>query len=233
MDRRSSDNIQIIQPETSGRSLIPRLRVRAHLLATIPASKSLTSTITCRKFCNKVSNDVSVLQNYSWILKFFRKTPRQGAEDWTDLRHVPLEKLLHKDNPDWHDWSQRALKRRKRLETLSRHKVTHHNLHDLASFLRDGRRWGKGRHLFETNNSVGFTDGNYRERDQVFAIDGAKSPFILRRVGEENEYKIVSDCYLWAALELDYWNPGTRKGLWEDGDDRQPREEQTRMIEML
>lgn len=66
----------------------------------------------------------------------------------------------------------------------------------------------------------------------MFAIDGAKAPFILRSVGE-NQYKIVGDCYLWAALELDHWKPGTCKGLWGIGNYNQQPEEQTRMIELL
>jgi hypothetical protein len=229
MDRRPSDYIQILQPVTSSQSLIPRLRVRAHLLATIPASKRSIFGVNCWEFCNKMESDVSVLQHNSWILKFFRKTPRQSAEKWSHMQRGPLEKLLHEDEQD----TLRVWNLPQRFPHYV-YKEIPYNLHDLASFLRDGRRWGEGRYLFETNNSVGFTNGNHREGDQVFAIDGAKSPFILRRVSEEkNQYKIVSDCYLWAALELDYWNPGTRKGFWEDGDDRQPREEQTRMIELL
>lgn len=241
----STGTVQILQPEILTRSLIPRLRVRAHLLTAIPASKSRISSIKCLEFCEKVSSDVSVLQYYSWILNFFRNTPPENAdlsEEWTDTRHCPLEALLHENEPIIWDEDQifdyRAVafeqldELRPDPRILSMCKVTRFNLHDLASFLRDGIRWGEGRHLFEGNYSVGFTNGSYREGDQVFAIDGAKAPFILRSMGE-NQYKIVSDCYLWAALQLDYWNPGTLKGLWGVGNDNQPRKEQTGMIELL
>ena len=75
--------------------------------------------------------------------------------------------------------------------TQGRERMIPHNLHDLASFLEDGIIWGEGRHIFEADYSIGFTSGNYLE----FAIDGADAPFILRSMGE-NQYKIVSDCYL-------------------------------------
>lgn len=54
---------------------------------------------------------------------------------------------------------------------------------------------------------------NFREGDAIFAVDGVSTPLILREI-KPGEYRIVSECYLWAALELDYWNPGTKKGRW-------------------
>jgi hypothetical protein len=70
----------------------------------------------------------------------------------------------------------------------------------------------------------------YRAGDYFFAIDGAPYPFLLRKIGQA-KCRIVGMCYVWAALELDYWNPGTRKGTCLD----RPYDlgqEQTQMIEI-
>ncbi|OSS43607.1 hypothetical protein B5807_11719 [Epicoccum nigrum] len=81
----------------------------------------------------------------------------------------------------------------------------------------------RGRQLFETQYSVGhvprelpklhFSSVSFREGDAIFAVDGVSTPLILREI-RPGEYRIVTECYLWAALELDYWNPGTKKGRW-------------------
>lgn len=60
----------------------------------------------------------------------------------------------------------------------------------------------------EVSSSVIFRPG-----DAIFAVDGISTPLILREI-RPGEYKVVSECYLWAALELDYWSPGTKKGIW-------------------
>lgn len=65
---------------------------------------------------------------------------------------------------------------------------------------------------------------------EVFAIDGVGDPFILHQI-EPNRYRVVSPCYLWAALELDCWNPGSCKGEWVSGV-RNRYKEQTRIIEI-
>lgn len=49
--------------------------------------------------------------------------------------------------------------------------------------------------------------------DHIFAIDGAALLLILRPISH-GVYRIVGPCYLWAALDLDYWSPGSHKGLW-------------------
>ena len=80
-----------------------------------------------------------------------------------------------------------------------------------------------GHDLFESQYSVGlvprYMSGvhtgfvTFQEGDAIFAVDGVSTPLILREL-KPGEYRIVSECYLWAALELDYWNPGTKKGRW-------------------
>lgn len=87
------------------------------------------------------------------------------------------------------------------------------NVADLYIFKSTLKNAENDRLLFTTHYSIGHARGDMRRGDSIFALDGAKMPFVMRKVGPK-EYKIVTVCYLWAALELDYWNPGTRKGLW-------------------
>jgi hypothetical protein len=85
---------------------------------------------------------------------------------------------------------------------------------------------------FTTRFSVGFAHPGHEEvGDEVFAIDGASAPWILRK-NRQGSYHIVGECYLWAALELDVWNPGTKKGRWGDDDCRQDMGDQTRFIKI-
>lgn len=86
--------------------------------------------------------------------------------------------------------------------------------------------------MFRTHYSVGFSRVEVERQDFIFAVDGVRTPLILRKNdGASSRYRIVGECYLWAALELDYWNPGTRKGIWSS----RPYDlgqVQTRMIEI-
>lgn len=86
------------------------------------------------------------------------------------------------------------------------------NIQDLRSFVRILKKAGSLM-LFTTHYSVGLADGPIRPGDAVYVLDGARAPFVLRKAGLD-QYRIVTVCYLWSALRLDYWNPGTKKGLW-------------------
>jgi hypothetical protein len=110
------------------------------------------------------------------------------------------------------------------------HPWVHHNLDDLIDFAKTAVKHGKSRRMFTTSNSVGFTRDAFQFMDEIWAIDGARVPFILRKIGPKT-YRIVGECYLWAALELDYWNPGTRKGRWNENEPAH-NEQQTHMIEI-
>jgi hypothetical protein len=75
--------------------------------------------------------------------------------------------------------------------------------------------------LFSGDYSVGFAQPHFQKGDEIFATDGARTPFILRRTGTQDRhwrstdlpcYRIVSECYFWAALELDCSNLGTKLG---------------------
>ncbi|KAH3982686.1 hypothetical protein HBI26_021110 [Parastagonospora nodorum] len=86
---------------------------------------------------------------------------------------------------------------------------------------------------FYSSNSLGFAPGgqhSLKENDEVWVLDGARSPFVLRKTGDKT-FRIVSECYLWAALELDYWNPGSGKGRL-CGRQLAPYAEQTHIIEI-
>jgi hypothetical protein len=83
---------------------------------------------------------------------------------------------------------------------------------ELAKFTKEVERRPVST-MFRTHYSVGFSTSYHKAGDHVFAIDGAHEPFLLRQVSP-GIYRIVGYCYLWAAGELDYWSPGTYKGLW-------------------
>ena len=65
--------------------------------------------------------------------------------------------------------------------------------------------------VFFTHNSIGLSKAKFGKGDLVFAVDGVKTTLILRKNGPQ-QYKIVGECYLWAAFELDYWNAESKKG---------------------
>lgn len=67
--------------------------------------------------------------------------------------------------------------------------------------------------LFRTHYSVGSSRSWHTAGDCIFYVDGVPRPLLLRPVGS-GTYRIVGVCYLWAASKLDYWCPGTFKGLW-------------------
>jgi hypothetical protein len=67
--------------------------------------------------------------------------------------------------------------------------------------------------VFRTHYSVGFSSSRCLPRDEIFAIDRVQHLFLLRAIGR-NMYRIVGKCYLWGGMNLDYWNPGSYKGIW-------------------
>jgi hypothetical protein len=98
---------------------------------------------------------------------------------------------------------------------------------DIIAFVREG---SVADQMFASHYSVGFASSGVEKGDAIFAIDGARKPFILRKAGAQS-YRIVGQCYLWAALELDCWNPGTEKGRWGPDVER-PTGKQTQIIEI-
>jgi len=71
--------------------------------------------------------------------------------------------------------------------------------------------------LFRTHYSLGFSGSAVLPGDEIFAIDGVRHLFVLRRVGSGSDvYRIVGTAYLWGGMNLDYWNPGSFLGIWAD-----------------
>ncbi|KAF2447520.1 HET-domain-containing protein [Karstenula rhodostoma CBS 690.94] len=73
----------------------------------------------------------------------------------------------------------------------------HHTMSE--EFHRDMKRvLGDGKTMFETERSVGVAQAQVRVSDEIFALDGADVPFILRRVGKH--YVLLGECFLYKAL---------------------------------
>jgi hypothetical protein len=87
----------------------------------------------------------------------------------------------------------------------------HCNQRDLMRFVDIGSQVGPWLRTFSSYFSAGFAVPGYRRGDMIFAIDGVRTPLILRQTGEQS-YRVVNECYLWTAPELDCWNLGTKKG---------------------
>jgi hypothetical protein len=71
----------------------------------------------------------------------------------------------------------------------------------------------EGSAIFRTHYTLGCSKAHLQLGDSVWAIDGAQHLLVLRAVGDR-VYRIVGTCYLWEGLHLDYWNPGSFKGIW-------------------
>jgi hypothetical protein len=166
-------------------NVTPQFHVRAHFIDTILRDRNWTG-----------NTKVYRIFQGSWFRKYFSLT--SGMEDMIESNRI--------DNipQDLGEWTNES---------------------DLQAFEKSfnlSRGHARGCQLFETQYSVGHVSRelpklrssvNFREGDAIFAVDGVSTPLILREI-RPGEYMIVSECYLWAALELDYWNPGTKKGRW-------------------
>lgn len=71
----------------------------------------------------------------------------------------------------------------------------------LRTFLNHVIQYGQGKRLFATNYSVGFASCNFQPEDEIFLLDGASNPCILRECSEGG-YTMVGQCYLWGAWEI-------------------------------
>jgi hypothetical protein len=149
-----------------------------------------------------------LLRSYTWMAEYFEPDPNKiGTNDI--------------------DWVYRQA-REEDIEAFTRVFRCDQNALEHESFVRGS----VAPRLFRTHYSVGFSRVRVERHDLIFAVDGIRVPLILRKHdGASSGYRVVGECYLWAALELDYWNPGTRKGRWSS----RPYDlgkVQTRMIEI-
>jgi hypothetical protein len=189
-------------------NIMPQFRVRAHFIDTIVRRRDCQQSAIV--WVNSLDSD-RVLQEL-WVRKYFSMDSK-------------LEDFEAKHLEDFNDFEN--------LEVWT-------NQSDLEEFKTCAKQL-PDHDLFESQYSVGLvpryqSDGRYGlamfpEGEAIFAVDGVSTPLILREI-RPGEYRIVSECYLWAALELDYWNPGTKKGRWGTRHYDHGRE-QTRMITIV
>jgi hypothetical protein len=151
-----------------------------------------------------------LLTRHKWMLDYFRTTlevqGELGAFWWKKPKF-----LQDKDLPFVNMESLRAF-----LEAVE-HRLALYHSHRVS---------GEAPLIFATHFSLGCAAPGFRKGDQIWAVDGVSVPLVLRKAG--SEYRLVGECYLWAALDLDRWNPGTKKGRWLHSYEDSP--EQTRLI---
>jgi len=73
----------------------------------------------------------------------------------------------------------------------------HYNDPELRDFLAKLNQYGMGRRVFGTDHSLGLGPTDIEDWDEVWILEGATVPFILRRV--EKYYKLVGACYIQAV----------------------------------
>lgn len=166
--------------------LLPRFQTRAHFIDTINWHQQGEGSMHRR--LSSLSDD-SKFKNCSRFMPFFSRTPYPPSP-FFDLHSGlhPTDSVTELNSPGV-------------------------NVPDLQTFMKTFKHVEEDRKLFTTHYSIGHARGILRKGDTIWVLDGVRIPFVLRKVGPK-EFKIVTVCYLWAALELDYWNPGTQKGLW-------------------
>lgn len=75
--------------------------------------------------------------------------------------------------------------------------LRHFDKDELEDFLAKMNQYGMNRRIFGTDHSIGFGPMELKDWDEVWILEGARVPFILRRV--DNHYKLVGACYVQAA----------------------------------
>jgi hypothetical protein len=119
-------------------------------------------------------------------------------------------------------WLEQIFRSRKGQESIRDTSISTNsqgNLHgsDLQLFSEHARCCDKPdpATIFQSYYSVGFSADEHAAGDHVVAVDSVDKLMILREV-ETKVFRVIGTCYLWAAKELDYWNPGAGKGRWPD-----------------
>ncbi|RYO82603.1 hypothetical protein DL763_008186 [Monosporascus cannonballus] len=75
----------------------------------------------------------------------------------------------------------------------------HFDRDKLEEFITKMNRHGMSRRIFGTDHSLGFGPMEIEDWDEVWILEGATVPFILRRV--DNHYKLVGACYVHQASQ--------------------------------
>ena len=216
----------IIQRPKLGRlDILPRLHVRAHYIDSVEQI-----FLDAGKFARAILNDASLLaqKDYSPILLFFKSSRQQQQQQQAvnDLTSAsPSSSSNIQIPPNLH------------LEHAQNY-LPHVNIDDLLTFIHSTANRDGGV-IFLGKYSVGIASHEAFELgDAVFAVDGVTTPLLLREDrssdGNDDEsyfFRVVGPCYVYAGMELDYWNEGSGKGRWGNGF-YGPRNQQTRMIEI-
>ncbi|RYN98620.1 hypothetical protein AA0119_g7046 [Alternaria tenuissima] len=240
-----SATFSIIGPPVNLNSLLPRFRVRAHYIDRIDVPMVFRPSLKKRKRGKDYGNDAVY---YDWDQEPFDRIRSYSVRSLVAFFKADIDNVsttdLHKPSHGTSGFHPGIVTSgSERPEALIMNDPSIEDT-DLSEFIRICQTSRKGRPLFTSHFSVGFPGISSMKRtvqqggeivqqgDEIFAIDGARTPFILRKLDRVAEhYKIIDECYLWAALELDCWNPGTRKGRWGPGVER-PTTTQTRMIDI-
>ena len=70
----------------------------------------------------------------------------------------------------------------------------------------------KYRRLFSTEHAyLGYGSVSMRKGDQVWLIDGARVPMVLRKAEGQNEFILVGECYLHGVMHGEKWGSRWRK----------------------
>ncbi|RYP44220.1 hypothetical protein DL768_009284 [Monosporascus sp. mg162] len=73
----------------------------------------------------------------------------------------------------------------------------HFDKDKLEEFITKMNQYGMSRRIFGTDHSLGFGPMELEDWDEVWILEGARVPFILRPV--DNHYKLVGACYIHEA----------------------------------
>ncbi|RMJ16656.1 hypothetical protein CDV36_003655 [Fusarium kuroshium] len=78
----------------------------------------------------------------------------------------------------------------------------HFDKDELDDFITNMSQYGMGRRIFGTDHSLGLGPMELEDWDEVWTLEGARVPFILRPV--DDHYKLVGACYIHRASETDH-----------------------------
>jgi len=204
-------------PHPMHRGFLPRLRVRAHYLDRV-CQPNIERNIGGRKPERGLNVDFRGRhpywlkhEYYTWMRPLFgggcSNTPWDPD---TNCSIFPEE-----------EWLKAA--------TMPDVDVPKAKLRNLREFLKQASGY-ESCDFFSSYFSIGAAECGIKKGDEIFAVDGVRIPLVLRRAGPQ-QYWVVTGCLLWAALQLDCWNPGTNEGRCGPGVER-PTEKQTQMIEI-
>jgi hypothetical protein len=207
--RRMESVVQQISNQFPLRQILPRLKVRAHLIDISCEPRQVTSD---SEYIDGIAQDI--------MLHMSRRDKDISSKNIVNAEWSWLGRLFQL--PKDRDLSGET------AQQTSMPTSTIFNQSDFMQFETEVDSLPKST-MFRTHYSVGFSTSNHIAGDHIFVLDGTYVPLMLRQVGPDR-YRIVGHCYLWAAWELDYWSPGTHRGLWLE----RPFDlgEGTRMIEI-